>query len=1251
MAKKTSKFVSLLVLVFFLTSTIMPPSLSAQGVGLSGALPAPGTLVMPTQAFDPVQLMGMQIDLARPFQVNFILDTGDTGLMGDPLKDEVTRIARYFLASLALPEKDLWVNLSPYEKERIIPEDFGLTEMGRDVLAQDYVLKQLTSSLLHPDHATGKDFWQRIRERAAREFGASNISVETLHKIWIVPEKAEVFVNGSTALLGEVRLKVLLEEDYWAQSERASSSLAAPEGGSGLNALQTQILRDVVVPEVAREVNEGELFATLRQVYRAMVLAVWYKNTLTESMLIQRYADSGRIDGVDLDDPAEKEKIYAEYLAAFKKGVFNFIREDTEPLTQQVIPRKYFSGGVDNAMIAQAIQVKEGPIPLEKRNGIFGRIGRAGAGVVLAALALTASGTVHSAEAPSRGVIEITAGSPEQGLISKEAFRKILEKRGAFWFDDVRLVLNNENLSPAMIRPYWDMFLKMTSNLKGMTNDERAGIVSVLHDSFRLFGYTGAIERSGGQLIPFSEQVFGRFFQTSSSDGLTTLYRLDEIDPPTRVAYVKWASWAVQQRRPAGVSVPADVAEVLVSFRGFYGLKKDLGPKPFQAFFNQVIAEHPIIALKGLLQVKAGSPDWLEYWPPMMSALGKTMRQMPFQDVRAVNDAVVKMISDAGGYQQARRLLGKRWVDFMRKFVVASADSLTSSRALLDIERETSFNYLRALSSVVPSDHEDWELVMNDVFTHAAALLGQAQGSGRTDQRRHASAMVYAGMLLGGYDGMEEFLAKQGVFMRGPLLEFLVAELDKEVQIALNQGASLGVVNERLSPNMNALIRMLFWYRSLDTDDGEAYARVMIAKLRRLIGYSGTAEQLLARLDAKILMAHLADFANGAIHLDHVIRVLDHPLFRQETADMDPAHRFVVARMIEVTLERVDAQMTDENIGILAPLVIQSWYEFEGRPILTEGQTVVLVYGDDKKTFGDDLFTIRELAKDFHLRLIELGPEKDKSEVERVLRDSRVSAAVFIGHGNQYRDNRGIPHTVFVRRSTSPSLGVSRDIGGQEIITDEEAGAWIKGKSLLVTTSCYGADFFRYVSGAVVVGDAGRGNVAIGRSHVLKLFLEGDKQGGKIRGGALYNFADAPEASFPFISIPEKRGTVEGIFKRLKFKPGKSKKSIEPPTNLYGVVPIINDAGDSSRMYAGRSSSGNRDTAMIASASTASPGNDPVGGIDLNPVNMDLIINGTLAFPEVYLGESVRLPDDFSGLTPQVLFMVPVVSGTPAQNP
>lgn len=53
-----------------------------------------------------------------------------------------------------------------------------------------------------------------------------------------------------------------------------------------------------------------------------------------------------KLKAVTLMGSTGKDKIYATYLEAFKKGVYNFIREEEDTATGEMIPRKYFSGGV-----------------------------------------------------------------------------------------------------------------------------------------------------------------------------------------------------------------------------------------------------------------------------------------------------------------------------------------------------------------------------------------------------------------------------------------------------------------------------------------------------------------------------------------------------------------------------------------------------------------------------------------------------------------------------------------------------------------------------------------------------------------------------------------------------------------------------------------------------------------------------------------------------------------------------------------
>ena len=136
-------------------------------------------------------------------------------------------------------------------------------------------------------------------------------------------------------------LKVMLEEDYLSTFKHQNI-----HPSQGAQAIARKVLLEIVIPALTKEVNEGKNFANLRQIYNGMVLATWYKQALRRSILTRIYANKDKVSGVDLINPVQaQQEVYQQYLKAFKKGTYNFIKEEQDPLTGQVIPRKYFSGG------------------------------------------------------------------------------------------------------------------------------------------------------------------------------------------------------------------------------------------------------------------------------------------------------------------------------------------------------------------------------------------------------------------------------------------------------------------------------------------------------------------------------------------------------------------------------------------------------------------------------------------------------------------------------------------------------------------------------------------------------------------------------------------------------------------------------------------------------------------------------------------------------------------------------------------
>ncbi|MCD4781155.1 MAG: methyltransferase domain-containing protein [Candidatus Omnitrophica bacterium] len=349
-----------LVLAVFIFMSTLSNFVCAQGMFV-GRLPQPGQMVFLSPAFNPLVIKGIKLYPQEPLRFDFIIDVGDSSTQEAPLREASAKAIKYFLAALTVPEDDLWVNLSPFEKDRIIPDDFGVTEMGRDLLAQDYLLKQITASLMYPEEELGRKFWETVYRKAYDQYGTTDIFIGTFNKVWILPDHAEVFENGDSALIVDCRLRVLTEFDYKAEAEQREISTQDQslktdhlnKWGQRNSSLTSEIVREIIIPELEKEVNEGQNFADLRQIYHSLILATWLKQRLKNSVMSKLYINQNKTAGVNVDDPEIKEKIYQQYLAAYRKGVYNYIKEDYDPYIQDVVPRKYFSGGMDLAMLGQ----------------------------------------------------------------------------------------------------------------------------------------------------------------------------------------------------------------------------------------------------------------------------------------------------------------------------------------------------------------------------------------------------------------------------------------------------------------------------------------------------------------------------------------------------------------------------------------------------------------------------------------------------------------------------------------------------------------------------------------------------------------------------------------------------------------------------------------------------------------------------------------------------------------------------------
>jgi len=359
-------------------------------------------LLLPSQPFDGVVLKGIKVHADNPLLFDFILDIGDTNLSEQALKEEVGQLVRYFLTALTVPEENFWVNLSPYEKERILPDILSTTDLGNGLLGQDKTLKQLAASLTYPETEAGEKYWDEINNpnrslseprpsTNPRTLSGSLVSIhparggtlnerivskgtmisqgaariettQSFNKVWIMPKGAKIFVDKDKALIKESRLEVMTGEDYFAMNsslrgsvatKQSQSKITTPHDNSARNGT-TAAFRQHILPLIEKEVNYGKHFCQLRRIYNAMLLAAWFKLYLKETIVAKLYADKSKLSGVNTSDPRLKDKIYNQYLEAFRQGAYNYAkseRVETRCIASayKITKRNYFSGGFDGA--------------------------------------------------------------------------------------------------------------------------------------------------------------------------------------------------------------------------------------------------------------------------------------------------------------------------------------------------------------------------------------------------------------------------------------------------------------------------------------------------------------------------------------------------------------------------------------------------------------------------------------------------------------------------------------------------------------------------------------------------------------------------------------------------------------------------------------------------------------------------------------------------------------------------------------
>ncbi len=340
MRGKTRRILSL-VLSFGLLFQQMGFAQVAAELNLANYLSRIGSNIA-QEKFRPLHLRYFSYDsLNDNFKV--LLDKGDLKNLQTPeLENSTKTLLSYFLIGVTLPDDMFWVNLRPDSEDRIIDPWLEKTDVGKIMLEVDLQLKKDTALFTSPQAPEGREYWNRLYKKAAEIFGNENIEIPTLTRPWIVPGEIIVRESKDSAYVYKANLKVMLEQDYLKDS--ASYNFKDPRS-KALNEYSSQLIRELIIPKLTKEVNSSKRYAALRQVYYSLILSRWFKLRFTgKTGTYASLINTRNLTNLVSKETWSKTDYFKQYQKSFADGEYN-IKEPVYTPTGQVI-RSYFSGGV-----------------------------------------------------------------------------------------------------------------------------------------------------------------------------------------------------------------------------------------------------------------------------------------------------------------------------------------------------------------------------------------------------------------------------------------------------------------------------------------------------------------------------------------------------------------------------------------------------------------------------------------------------------------------------------------------------------------------------------------------------------------------------------------------------------------------------------------------------------------------------------------------------------------------------------------
>ncbi len=296
-----------------------------------------------------------------------------------------------FLIGLTIPNYKFWVNLNPWESDRIIEKDLKETDVGKIMLDADFNMKKDFSNYENPcESKTGEDYQELLGKKqedlvndCMKKYPGQikdnkNVSFSAATRHWIVPDKIYAYGNENEIYIVNATMNIKSEPVYNHSSFKIANQNDSSISKKCLECLNESVKEygryaleleeTMVLPLVVQKVNSDNNYTDLRQVYVSLALAQWYKKHSDNKKIFSGFIDSGNLTGLESQTSWSAVSIWEKYVKSYSEGEYHCWKNKTYRTDRGTLYESnlYSGGGVDFEDIEKHIVVVDGLTPKMK---------------------------------------------------------------------------------------------------------------------------------------------------------------------------------------------------------------------------------------------------------------------------------------------------------------------------------------------------------------------------------------------------------------------------------------------------------------------------------------------------------------------------------------------------------------------------------------------------------------------------------------------------------------------------------------------------------------------------------------------------------------------------------------------------------------------------------------------------------------------------------------------------------------------